>query len=227
MRAIEVGHPEIELVVAHYAEDLRWIRRVPKEVRVTIYTKGSPFDGAVTLPNVGREAQTYLHHFLGRRDSLAPFTLCVQGHPFDHAHDLHRRLREWVAGSEKPQFEWLGFILDADDARGHRRFLGWSKNEDRHELDLEAFHRNLFGTLGPDIYPFRPGGQFFVAREHILSRPRSFWEKALHLSESFPDAAHCFERMWDRVFGFTSIDPELVRQGPVYLKPIRRLLDEG
>lgn len=88
----------LELVVARYAEDLSWLRRVPKTVRVTVYNKGGDTVPGMALPNVGREAHTYLHHMVTRYDDLAEVTLFCQGKPFDHVPDLHKILRQLAAG---------------------------------------------------------------------------------------------------------------------------------
>ncbi len=71
-----------ELVVARYAEDLAWVRNIPPQIRVTVYDKNgdAPYPGAIRLPNVGREAHTYLHHIVKRYDTLAPLT--IAGRPW-------------------------------------------------------------------------------------------------------------------------------------------------
>ena len=221
----------IELVVARYNEAVHWTRNVPRAVRVTIYDKGGDLDpGAFPraevhrLPNVGREAHTYVHHILRRGEEVAPVTVFCQGRPFDHASDLHHVLRALCSGqAHVDAFRWLGFIIDTDDARGRRLFVGWSKNEDGRELAVDEFHAALFGAPAPEAIPFYPGGQFAVAAERIRSRPRAFWERALALSQTFPDGAHCFERLWDRVFGVVGVDPALLGGEPCrYLKPVRR-----
>ncbi len=64
----------MELVVARYAEDLAWLRNIPPQIRATVYDK-NPNDshpGARQLPNVGREAHTYLHHICSCPAGLAP-----------------------------------------------------------------------------------------------------------------------------------------------------------
>jgi hypothetical protein len=44
----------------------------------------------------------------------------------------------------------------------------------------------------------------------------------------FPDAAHCFERTWDKVFGVAGVDLDwLGGRQTVYLKPIRRLEEDA
>ncbi|MGL1148113.1 hypothetical protein ACSTLH_00765, partial [Vibrio parahaemolyticus] len=36
------------------------------------------------LPNVGREAHTWIHHIIERYETLSPYTLFLQGNPLDH-----------------------------------------------------------------------------------------------------------------------------------------------
>jgi hypothetical protein len=223
---------ELEVVVARYAEAVNWTRKLPGSARVTIYDKSGdlprerfPWATVATLANVGREAHTYVHHILERYDALAPVSLFCQGHPFDHAHDLHPVARAVVGGDEVvADFRWLGHILDTDDARGRRLFTRWSKNADGRELALDEFHEALFGEPAPALVHFAIGAQFLVTREAVRSRPRAFWERARDLAVSFPDAGHCFERLWDRVFGVRAIDPaSLGPDGCRYLKPIKKL----
>ncbi|RIV23700.1 DUF3431 domain-containing protein [Fibrisoma montanum] len=220
----------IELVVARYHEPLNWLRKVPKTVQITVYDKHErdPYPGAVPLPNVGREAHTYLHHLVTRYDSLAEWTVFCQGKPFDHAYDFHHQLRAFAANpADIGSFRWLGHIIDTDDDQGERLFRQWSKNDDQRGLDIRGFHRALFGSEGPGLYSFVLGAQFAVHRDVIRQRSVAFYERALELTVTFPDAAHCFERTWDRVLGVVGIDPVWLNgRLTVYLKPVRKVEQE-
>ncbi len=205
----------IELVVARFNEDLRWLKRVPPDIRVTVYHKGKE------LPNVGREAHTYLHHIVTRYDDLAPVTVFCQGKPFDHVSDFHKILKSLRVD----RFQWFGHIIDRDDRTGSLLFQQWSKNEDHRPLPLDDFFRALWEKPAPDFMTFYPGANFAVTAEQICKQPRAFYARALTIAAELPDAAHCFERTWDRVFGVDGIPSDLVKNGvPVYLKPIRRLM---
>ncbi len=231
---LTIDTSSIELVVARYTEELNWLRKVPKSVWVTVYDKSDEavlYPNAVPLPNVGREAHTYLHHIVGRYDTLSEWTVFCQGKPFDHAYDFHHRLRAMATDPTAiGLFQWLGHIIDTDDDRGQRLFTTWSKNDNGRGLDLAGFYRALFGTDGdsarpPAMYPFVLGAQFVVHRDVIRQQPVSFYEHALALSVTFPDAAHCYERTWDRVFGQVGIDPVwLDGRLTVYLKPVKKQL---
>lgn len=225
------GHPRVELVVARYQENLNWLRRVPRTVRVRVYDKSGETNADYqTLPNIGREAHTYLHHFVMRYDELADVTICVQGKPFDHTPDLHKTVRAFVAGREPiDDFRWLGFLVDRDDQTGSRLFQRWSKNPGGRPLNMPGFWREVFGDEpAPETFTFFGGAQFAVTRECVRRKPRSFYEAARRVAETFPDAAHCFERAWDRVWGVNGIPPAMRdRKPPIYLKPIRRLTAES
>jgi len=224
--------PTLELVVARYAEDLAWIRRVPKRFSVTVCNKGHddpvlpPRRNVVVAswPNVGREAHSFLRYIVERYDALADSTVFAQGRPFDHDPSFHRWLhRIAFRDIEVQDFLWTGFLIDADDRYGSRLFQRWSKNEDGRGLDMDGFWHTVWGEPAPSRVVFYPGAQFAVTADTIRANPRTFYESALEVSASFPDAAHCFERTWDRVFGVNGIPPAF-RDGPfpVYFRRTRR-----
>jgi hypothetical protein len=220
----------LELVVAHYQENLNWLRRVPATIQKTIYSKSEILSAVPThkLSNVGREAHTYLHHIVNRYHSLADYTIFCQGKPFDHAYDFHATLRTVAAGSfsEKP-FVWLGHIIDTDSSDG-RLFREWSKNITGEELDLAGFHQELFGIPGPEEYSFVLGAQFVISRLLIQDQPLDFYQKALDLTTTFPNAAHAYERMWDQVFRVEGISQKwLGNRKTIYLKQVKRLVQDN
>ena len=212
---------KIEMVVARYLEDLAWLNNVVPAIATRVYDKSPSGD----LPNVGREAHTYLHHIVTRYDDLPDLTVFAQGKPFDHAFDFHKKLRALASGEQSvAEFLWIGHIIDTDDDCGARLFATWSKNNGDERLDMNGFHRALFGCDGPPLYTFVLGAQFAATRALIRSRPLEFWRRALTVAVEFPDAAHCFERSWDRAFGVAGINRQwLAGRQTVYLKPIKRL----
>jgi hypothetical protein len=232
------GGKPIELVVARCGEDLRWLRRVPRHVKVTVYNKGEDLDPELIallsgsrrisfhfLENVGREAHTYLTHLITRYGELPAVTVFCQGHPFDHAPDFHDRLQALVSGEETvDRFKWYGFLDETDDPQGKRLFVPWSKNPERLELETARLYRELFGEDSPEWFCFRGGAQFAVTGQAIRVRERDFYQRALDLCLSIPLAAHSYERIWDRIFGPSVINPaDLGPDGVRYLKRIRRL----
>lgn len=217
----------VEVVICRYGEDLAWIRNLPLGVRWTVYDKSpapSPaWPGSRPLPNVGREAHAWLHHLAERYEDLADWTVFAQGHPFDHAPDMHRVIRRLAAGEEKAsEFLWLGFLWETDDARGRPTFVNWTKNPERRELDLNGFFRKLWNVPAPKTVRYVGGGQFALTSRVARRRPREFYRRALALAAEFPDAAHVLERTWDRVFLEPPLDPKLFgASGLRILKPVK------
>ena len=79
--------PSVEVVVARYRENASWAIRFNS----TVYNKGgdapawaASFRRWIPLPNVGRESHTIVSHIVSRYDSLADWTVFMQGDPFDH-----------------------------------------------------------------------------------------------------------------------------------------------
>jgi hypothetical protein len=76
-----------EIVIARYNEDLSWLKKLPKSIKITIYNKGNdnieyPF---IKLPNIGRESHTYLYHIINNYDKLADQTIFCQGDSIFHS----------------------------------------------------------------------------------------------------------------------------------------------
>lgn len=217
----------VEVVVCRCGEDLAWTRNLPPGVRLTVYDKTpapSPaWPESRLLPNVGREAHAWLHHLAERYDNLAAWTVFTQGHPFDHAPDMHRVIRRLAAAEEKTaEFLWLGFLWETDDARGRPTFVNWTKNPERRELDLDGFFRKLWGAPAPGTVRYVGGGQFALTPRVVYRRPREFYLRARALAAEFPDAAHVLERTWDRVFLEPPLDPKLFGpSGLRILKPVK------
>jgi hypothetical protein len=227
---MQVNGPVLDLVVARCHEDLGWLRNRAAGVRPFVYNKGRPgaWPGEIPLPNHGREAHTYLHHLVAHYDRLAAVTVFAQGKPFDHAFDFHASLARLAAeGVTDPSgFEWLGHIIDTDDATGSRLYQHWSKNPEHRPLNLVATWTRVFDTRCPERFTFACGAQFAVTRDRVHQRPRAFYERALAASIAQEDAPHAFERMWNHVFGVPGF-PDGLLQGreTLYRKPVRRLME--
>lgn len=87
---IRPQHPDdIHIVVARYNEDIsNFVRFNP---HLFVYNKGDDninpnIDPTkiIKLPNLGREAGTYIYHILQNYDNLAPYIIFTQANPCDH-----------------------------------------------------------------------------------------------------------------------------------------------
>lgn len=186
----------VHIVVARYTENLDWLSHLSK-MNVTVYNKGPPIAGvpSVSLPNVGREAHTYLFHIVHAYDSLPEYTAFVQGHPFDHAPDIVPALTEFRGGA---RYTHLGAMIVAHEAtcKGSAQYP---------KVPLRETYETMYQTPAPDTpVEFVAGAQFVVHRDAILGHPRAFWERALAYATRDPGRpdgpAYAFERLWKHVF---------------------------
>jgi hypothetical protein len=85
-----------EIVVARYNENLLWLTKLPKNIKIFIYNKGEPIDLSflqhkyelIVLPNIGRESHTYLYHIINNYNNLPEITIFCQGDSIFHSPDF-------------------------------------------------------------------------------------------------------------------------------------------
>lgn len=210
----------MDIVVAHYNESLKWLAQLPASDsgRRFIYNKGEMLpdrgDGweIIPRPNIGREAETYLYHIITNYDSLADWTLFLQGAPLDHSRDLH--LGEHAARGFVPLAPRRTVVEHYDAVlRPETFYLPVFKK-------LE--HLGLGGAPRVQI-EFPAGAQFAVSGESIRARPKAFYEELIRQINIGPEFsqfncdyyrradynheridAWILERLWGLIFGLPS-----------------------
>lgn len=215
---------DILIVVARFREDLAWLRGL--DLPCVVYNKGPGLDPSelpsgteiVALPNLGREAHTYLTHILAHHGRLPRHTAFVQGNPFTHLappeeprvtpQGLRQRLLE-LAGEDTPfaglawfrlRCDGLGRPHDLADPAKEGRWKGWGK-----DIPVARTFAALFAAPAPQEFIARAStGNMLVRADRILARPVDFYRRALDLVLLDPDDAdntgHAFERLWQAVF---------------------------
>lgn len=178
--------PAIEIVVARYREDLGWLESL-QHWPTTVYDKGDP-QAAHALPNVGREADTYLQHIVQHYDELAEVTVFLQGNPFDHVQNLFEKIGSL---DEKVQFRDLGDAILAENTRGEPY---------QPVLDLSKGYREHFEEEPPEFYLCHAAACFAVHRDVIHARPKTYYELLLERVRRDRLGPWWIERHWHRVF---------------------------
>ncbi len=173
----------MRIVVARYKEDVSWCNAYP----CIIYNKGDPLDGSIPLPNIGREAHTYLYHIVNAYDTLDDYTLFVQGNPFDHCPDFHERLQSMT---ESPDFAFFT-----------NQILMTSSHECPYDytLQMAEFSTTLFGDMPARSFRFGAGAQFVVSRRVLQSIPKYVYEYLLDRIDAHR-GAWVIERFWEQLF---------------------------
>lgn len=220
----EHSAPALELVVARYREDLSWLRELG--LPACVYNKGPELDSgllplgvrATPLPNIGREAHTFLTHVIERYEALPAFTAFLQGDPFAHLAPpqeakvtplaLRQRLLDLAAKNQpfaglawfRLRCDGLGRPHDLADPAKEGRWKGWGK-----DIPVARVFEALFDAPAPQEFIARaPTGNMLVRRDRILARSRDFYRRALDMvladADDAENTGHAFERLWQTVF---------------------------
>ncbi|MHC1752694.1 DUF3431 domain-containing protein [Humidesulfovibrio sp.] len=172
----------------------------------------------IPLPNIGREAHTFLTHIINEYTDLPEWTAFLQGDPFAHLAppqeprvspvELRQKLLDLVAlGRSFAGLAWfrlrcdgLGRPHDLADPAKEGRWKGWGK-----DIPVAQVFEALFDAPAPQQFIARaPTGNMLVRRERILARPLVFYQRALELvladADDAQNTGHAFERLWQAVF---------------------------
>lgn len=213
------------VVLARYAEDLSWAEQWQDKLDVFVYNKGAPcvanFNAHwLTLPNVGREAHTYLTHIVQNYDKLHEVTIFLQGR-IDDAH-AHRpdRLLDYIEPAKRHGFSASHLMLVQPSHWNNIDFLSLPKYAPKvrngslrlNKDGLLAYANKFFGRM-PVMAVSTYTGCFAASREAILRRPKSFYEnlRATVGDHPDPEEAHFLERLWAHMFSGTAHVPYLLK----------------
>ena len=172
----------LHIVIARYNESLDWLDTclTPQQRRsVWIYNKGpdSVSSQIKTLPNVGREAHTYLTYIIENYDNLPERVYFLQGDPFPHL-------------QFEPSFDMVQTWFRAWDIQINRD--GFSKNikvdeidRNYRELNTDPCSLNFGDWMEAHVAPFRSpiqwytGAIFGVSGSNIKNRSKDYYIKLL------------------------------------------------
>lgn len=215
-------YTDFEIVVARFNEDISWLN--PLASHCVVYNKGSSlpdtrrFKETIVLPNVGREAHTYIYHMIGTFNKTNhPFiTLFIQGNITDHIPIEYR------FGREIQFLETL--VLEA-------RLYGQSLNAKAHMVGSMSAHEHLklsdkwpqlhdtgmtFGTwyrkyvmnhhsneeLKDTDIMWYMGAIFAIQTSKIHKKTVLYYENLMKTTDSNvnTESAHFLERSWFQLF---------------------------
>ena len=211
----------IQGVVARFREDVSWVSELgfPSVIYDKSGTHSIP--DAVALPNVGREAHTYLQHITRHYPDFPDHTLFLQGNPFPHlepgmgprelgalaiklaARGMHFKGLAYYT----LKCDHLGCPHQMKDPQNKGKWAGWNK-----DIPVGRIYQELFQGPVPLQYHAKGcAGLFLVSRTRILTRPLSTYQRALELVLADPQDAentgHAFERLWSLIFnGYTRLN---------------------
>lgn len=211
------GEPSMEIVIAHYSEDLSWLGDDARSC--TIYSKGgeknAPPCPHIAIPNIGREGQTFLHHIIERYDSLADVTLFLQGRVDDHFSITFDEVKERARNTEPGQITTFPYrdleTFDHWDGIPWTEYPSWKKwslmpRFLRAARTPREYWQIFFpGEDVPASLGFQPGALFAARKDSIQRHPRSFYQLVMQeffsgdMAQINPETGHLMERFWQGI----------------------------
>lgn len=191
-----------QVVVARYQENIEWLQEYDKE-KVLVYNKDNracvcPYQ-VIDLPNVGREAHTYLTYIVTHYDCLPEIIFFTQGRMCDHMHcigtdflGIEDYSRNYVEDSfftgltpEGRITHYYGAPITPASMTGPE----WFRKYIDTEADLESL-KIWYGAI------------FSVHRKYIRSQPLEKYKILLQelQKDKCPEEAHFMERSWFYLF---------------------------
>jgi len=216
----------VEVVIAKYKEDTAWTSGLTHPY--VIYDKSdTPLPTSIPLPNVGREAHTFLYHIVETYGNLADITVFLQGKPEDHTSvglDACISYINRLTGKEEftpfltysycdPDFACYPFIDRAEIFRDP--IVTYSEDASEHNC-LSIPQLIISGIV--KVPTFAAGAQYVVPKANILARPLEFWKKLLELSKTntYHDRDFrrldpwAFERIWVLLYTDVPMNPDFL-----------------
>jgi hypothetical protein len=174
------------LIVAKYQEDLSWLAEV-QGYDVIVYDKYDTLSSN-HIPNIGREAHTYIHHIIKNYDKLATINVFTQGDPFVHCMNFINNLN--LINEKYKYFEFSNITITCD-----------KNGLPAHELPIESFFDLIFPEyICPNSFSMKGNAIFCVHKERILYHPIEFYQNIMKNFEVFDKAAWILERLWSLIF---------------------------
>jgi len=204
-----------EIVIARYEEPLKWLPDIPEDIRVTVYSKSRArlqpvilerINKTVRLPNLGREAHSYLTHIVDNYTSLSDTTLFVQGNPRPHGFGLRwdkyfsldkdvvdSCMKLWDSKKSNMYTDW-----------NHIPAVGKWNNFTKSNIKFSEWWKTFLGIPVPEKDSFRMtgGACFSVNKKYIHTHSRKYYRKLLATVSGCkdPEAGHFMERAWAYIF---------------------------
>jgi len=216
------GYVNIEVVVARYNEDLKWLNEKPfNEFPIIVYNKGNNDDflktknikKVVKLPNVGRELHTYLTHIVNNYDNLSDVTIFLPGSvdissKLEKAKDVISKLKksnnseiQCTKGHDLKSL--FLFEIGNYETTYHKNKNSETKVLPSKIRPFGKWYEHHFGDKPLDCVSYQ--GVFAVNKKDILKQPISYYQKFIQELEthSNPEVGHYIERAASKVFNIS------------------------
>tara|TARA_B100000524_G_C23649939_1_gene369808 strand:- start:1890 stop:2612 length:723 start_codon:yes stop_codon:yes gene_type:complete len=212
----------LDVVIAHYKEDLSWVDKyLPKNCRIFIYSKSDMIPNCKRkythkfLKNVGREGHTFLYHIINNYDkkNLRKNTIFTCG----SIELIHKKIILLFLLKNIGKYKFNGRLSDTNyfinklDVNDDKRLLKYgycssskyNKNKNC-SLKVKKFKNiNEFTKFfGLNIKTKSKDGVFMIKTNLIYNRPKSYYQKMIKYLDHADNTmnGHFLENSWYTIF---------------------------
>lgn len=203
------------LILSRYNEDVSWVKQWESIFdEIIVYNKGNSDlicdYTEIKLPNIGREAHTYLYHIINNYLCLSDITVFLQGSISDIVGDVFHDLNNYINMAQQFGYGASRIILCDesiylnncdfmnDPAYAHQIKTGALRLSD---ITMKDYYNKYFGEIcNKNPVSFR--GCFSVRKDVLLKYPHKFYVDLLNSipQHSGPEEGHYLERLWAKMF---------------------------
>jgi hypothetical protein len=195
-----------QLILARYNEKVDWVKNLTPDIEVIIYNKGR-HEGN-NLPNIGREAHTYLHHLCNGK--LADRMVFAQADPFYHCgNHFVNNMMEFFHGTKGFKSLSADILTILPNGNQWEEFGSLNRRlYQNHHAQSSAIIQVAQKHFPKQIskgWEFGPGACFGVSLEAVKAA-KHILPELLEYSQSNPtnpihgDESHVMERIWKLIF---------------------------
>lgn len=190
------------IIVAHYSEDLNWLKGLSFDGDIQIYSKTIKEDESKFIPiNKGQEVPMYLKYIIDNYENLSDKTLFLHGHLTSPHQDFDTR-------HIVENLNW-----DCDDFFSVNKRDWYQEVSKTNQISKDSFDVWLktYWFKFSDIIPFPndglffySGAQFVVSKELIKQHPKSYYENLYNwvLTEEIKMERGTSDQIMSRIFEY-------------------------
>jgi hypothetical protein len=181
----------IDIIVSRFNEDLKWTLEYPfNKFQYIVYNKGNQDIDIpnTSVPNVGRESDTYLRFIIDHYNDLPDKIIFCQGNPFDHCSNFIDLINQ----NHIEDLIYLAHYVTTDDDNGCPNHCGLNIKEILHSLNLE----------NPGHFTFPTGAQYIVSKKLIQNKSLDWWKQCYDIHQTNHNSPWIYERIWPLIFNY-------------------------
>jgi hypothetical protein len=199
---------QLSIVISHYNENLEWVKLLQKpHISLNIFHKGNDQNFQQKIPNIGREAHTYLTYIIKEYNNLCnyKYIIFLQGYCIDHCPQIIEQILNLPNHTTLLQYKDVLLPYNTNE------LLYNDRNGLPHmypHINVGAESDRLF-KIKNEVFPFVPGAQLFVPNQNILNRSLTFYNNCLQADWNYhpwnvptdgAPMACIYERLWLSIF---------------------------